>query len=178
MSIKEKYQKDVIPEMQKQFGYSNRHQVPKIDRAIINVGVGKLLKDPKQIDDIEEALRSISGQKPIRTKAKISIAGFKTRQGMEIGVKVTLRGKRMWDFLNKLVNVTLPRIRDFRGIKKSSIGQAGNINIGIKEHLVFPEIIPENVRNVFSLQVTITNSANSRREGEKLFRLLGFPIEE
>lgn len=178
MSLKEKYQKKVVPEMQKSFGYKNKLQVPRLEKVTVNVGTGKIIKDANSLEEIEKSLASICGQSPVATKAKTSIAGFKIRQGMEIGMKVTLRGNRMWDFLDKLINVVLPRVRDFQGIKKSAIDQSGNINIGIKEHLVFPEIVPEDVRNMFSLQVTVSTSAKDRKAGEELFKLLGFPMRE
>ncbi|MFZ5982202.1 MAG: 50S ribosomal protein L5 [Patescibacteria group bacterium] len=176
--LKERYQKEVIAKMQEAFSFKNGFQVPRIEKVVVNVGIGKFLKDQSQVDEIEEAISSITGQKPVFAKARVSIAGFKVREGMNVGIRVTLRGTRMWSFLDKLVNVALPRIRDFRGIKKSGVDQGGNLNIGIKEHLVFPEIIPEKVRNIFSLQVTVVSSAKNREQGEKLYRLMGFPIEE
>lgn len=178
MTLKEKYQKQVIPEMKKEFNLSNIFQVPRIKKVTVNVGTGKIIKDANSIEEIKKALRSFCGQNPVATKAKISISGFKLRQGMEIGMKATLRGKRMWDFLDKLINVALPRVKDFQGIKKSSIDQGGNINIGIKEHLVFPEIVPEDVRNMFSLQVTVGTTAKDQEISRKFFKALGFPLKE
>jgi large subunit ribosomal protein L5 len=176
--LKERYKKEVIAKMEKEFSLQSIFEVPKVEKVVVNVGIGKFLKDQAQVDEIEETLRSITGQKPVFSKARISIAGFKIRKGMNVGINVTLRGERMWSFLDKLVNVALPRIRDFRGIKKSAVDQGGNLNIGIKEHLVFPEIVPEKVRNIFSLQVTVVSTAKDKEQGEKLYRLLGFPIEE
>lgn len=176
--LKERYKKEVVAKMKEEFSLKSVFEVPKIEKVIINVGIGKFLKDQSQVDEIEEALRAIAGQKPVFSKARVSIAGFKVREGMNVGINVTLRGERMWSFLDKLVNVALPRIRDFRGIKKSAVDQGGNLNIGIKEHLVFPEIVPEKVKNIFSLQVTVVSSAKNKEQGEKLYRLMGFPIIE
>jgi large subunit ribosomal protein L5 len=122
-------------------------------------------------------LAQITGQKPIKTKSHKAISGFKIRQGLEIGAKVTLRGKRMWQFIDRLIGATLPRIRDFQGIEAKNIDQGGNLNIGIKEHIVFPEISPEKVKNIFGLQITVVASAKSREEGIELFKLLGFPVK-
>lgn len=177
MSIKEKYNKEVIAEMKKQFGLTNNLEVPKIVKVVINVGVGKYLKDGNAITEISEALSQLSGQKPVVTKAKKSIAGFKIREGLEVGMKVTLRGARKWDFIEKLVGAALPRVRDFRGIKESAVDGRGNLNIGIKEHLIFPEVVPEHVKNIFSFQVTVVTDAADREKGMTLFRLMGFPIE-
>lgn len=176
--LKERYKKEVVAKMKEEFSLKSVFEVPKIEKVIINVGIGKFLKDQSQVDEIEEALRAIAGQKPVFSKARVSIAGFKVREGMNVGINATLRGERMWSFLDKLVNVALPRIRDFRGIKKSAVDQGGNLNIGIKEHLVFPEIVPEKVKNIFSLQVTVVSSAKNKEQGEKLYRLMGFPIIE
>jgi large subunit ribosomal protein L5 len=178
MQIKDKYNKKAIPEMQKKFGFKNVMQVPRIEKVVVNVGIGKFLKDGNQIQDIKESIRIITGQNPLMTKAKTSIAGFKTREGMEIGVKTTIRGKRKWDFLDRLVGAAIPRIRDFRGIKKSAIDARGNLNLGIKEHMIFPEILPEQVKNIFSLQVNVATTAKNHEEGLELFKQLGFPIEE
>lgn len=177
MNIKERYQKQALPELSKKFGLRNVMQLPKIEKVVVNVGIGKFLKDSNQVKDIQDSITTITGQKPLLTKARVSIAGFKLREGMEVGVKVTLRGKRMWDFLDKLVNASIPRIRDFRGIKQGSVDANGNLNLGIKEHLIFPEILPEQVKNIFSLQVNVATSAKDKEMGMELFKQLGFPIE-
>jgi large subunit ribosomal protein L5 len=176
-SIQEKYNRIVISEMKKKFSLENDMEVPRIKKAVVNIGVGKYLKDSAQIKEIEESLKIIAGQKPLSTKSRKSIAGFKIREGLEVGMKVTIRGKRMWDFIERLVGAAIPRIRDFRGIKETAVDASGNLNIGIKEHLIFPEILPEQVRNIFSIQVNIVTDAGDRDKGRELFRLLGFPIE-
>lgn len=176
-SIQEKFNKQAIPEMKKEFNLRNDFEVPKIEKVVINIGVGKFLKDSAQVEDIAESAGTISGQKMVRTKSKKSIAGFKIREGLEVGMKATLRGKRMWDFIDKLVGAALPRVRDFRGIKESAVDGSGNLNIGIKEHLIFPEILPEKVKNVFGMEINIVTNAKNRVKGLKLFKLLGFPIE-
>lgn len=178
ISIREKYNKEVIPEMKKEFKLKNALEVPKMEKVVVNVGVGKFLKDSGQVSDIAESMKVITGQKPLMTKSKKSIAGFKIREGLEVGMKVTLRGRRMWSFVERLVGAAIPRVRDFQGIKESAVDERGNINIGIKEHLIFPEILPEQVKNIFSFQVNIVTSAGNREKGLALFRKLGFPIEK
>ena len=178
MSIKEKYEKEVAVEMKKQFGFTNIFQVPKIEKVVVNIGIGKFIKDSALVKDVFNSLQTIVGQKPVMTKSKKSIAGFKTREGLEIGIKATLRGKRKWDFLDKLVGAAIPRIRDFHGLKISAVDQKGNLNIGIKEHLIFPEISPEQVKTTFGFQINVTTSAKNQAEGLALFRILGFPIEK
>lgn len=163
--------------MKKEFGLENNLEVPKILKVAVNTGIGKYLKDSNQIKEIADSLSAITGQRPIMTKSKKSIAGFKTRAGLEIGVAATLRDKRMWDFLEILVGAAIPRIRDFQGIKETAIDKNGNLNMGIKEHSIFPEIFPERVKNIFSLQVNVVTNAKNREKGMALFRLLGFPIE-
>jgi large subunit ribosomal protein L5 len=175
-SLKEKYNKEVISEMKKKFDLDNVFQVPKIKKVVVNAGIGKFLKDSNQIKDVVETMRVITGQKPMMTKARLSIAGFKLREGQEIGMKVTLRGRRMWDFLERLVAASIPRVRDFQGLKASAVDSDGNLNIGIKEHVIFPEIMPENVKNMMGFQVTIVTDAKNREKGMELFRMLKFPI--
>ena len=177
ISICEKYKKEIILEMKKEFKLKNDFEVPKIKKVVVNVGMGKFLKDSNQVADIAKTLENITGQKPLVTKAKQSIAGFKIREGLEIGQKITLRGKRMWDFIEKLVGAALPRVRDFHGIKVSSVDENGNLNIGIKEHLIFPEILPEQVKNIFGLEVTIVTDAKNREMGITLFKMMKFPFE-
>ncbi len=176
-SIREKYNKTVVPELKKQFKLKNSFEVPKIKKTVVNVGVGKFLNDSAMIADILKSIETITAQKPLQTKARKSIAGFKIREGLEVGIKVTLRGQRMWDFIERMVGAALPRVKDFHGIKLSAVDSDGNLNIGIKEHMIFPEILPEQVKNVFPFQVTIVTSAKSKEEGMALFRALGFPME-
>ncbi|MCX6765986.1 MAG: 50S ribosomal protein L5 [Candidatus Moranbacteria bacterium] len=175
--IQERYKKEVVPEMKKNFKYSNTLAVPRIEKVVVNVGVGKLLRESGKIEEVESALKEITGQKPIKTKARKAISGFKIRQGLEIGMKITLRGRRMWQFIDRLVNATLPRIRDFQGIEEKVIDGKGNLNIGIQEHTIFPEISAEKVKNIFGFQVTVVINAKSHKEGVALFRALGFPIK-
>lgn len=176
-SVKDRYKDNAIPSMLEKFGYGNYLAVPKIDKVVINTGIGKLLKEGEKVEEVISALKEITGQKPIKTKAKKAISGFKIREGLEIGAKATLRGKRMWDFINRLVNITLPRIRDFQGIDEKSIDEQGNLNLGIKEQVVFPEIMPEKIRNLFGLEISITTTAKNKKEGKELFKSLGFPIK-
>jgi large subunit ribosomal protein L5 len=175
-SIKEKYNTEVISEMKKQFSFKNALQVPKIEKVVINAGIGKFIKDSSLVDDVRNVITVIASQKPVMVKAKKSIAGFKIREGQEVGIRVTLRGKRKWDFIEKLVNSAIPRVRDFRGIKESAVDSNGNFNFGIKEHTIFPEIMPENVKNIVGFQVNITTTAKNQEEGLALFRMLGFPL--
>lgn len=176
MKLKEKYNKEVIPEMKKKFGLDNVFQVPKIKKVVVNAGIGKFLKDSNQVKDVVETMRVITGQKPLMTKARLSIAGFKLREGQEVGMKITLRGRRMWDFLDRLVSASIPRVRDFQGIKVSAVDADGNLNIGIKEHMIFPEISPENVKNAVGFQVTVVVDIKDREKGLEMFRMLKFPI--
>jgi len=176
ISIKEKYSKEVIQEMKEKFAFKNALQVPRIQKVVVNAGIGKFIKDSNIVKDVVASIEVITGQKAILTKAKTSIAGFKIREGLEVGVKVTLRGQRMWQFLDRLVGASIPRIKDFQGIKESSVDSNGNLNIGLKEHVIFPEIMAENVKNVFGLQVVVVTNAKTREEGLELFRVLGFPI--
>ena len=176
ISIKEKYSKAAIAEMKAKFGFQNALQVPRIQKVVVNAGIGKFIKDSNMIKDIVSSMEVITGQKAVLTKSRTSIAGFKIREGLEVGVKVTLRGKRMWEFLDRLVGAAIPRIKDFQGIKNSSVDGNGNLNVGLKEHVIFPEIMAENVKNVFGLQAVIVTNAKTREEGLELFRVLGFPI--
>lgn len=176
-SAKEKYVKTAQAEMKKKFGYKSVMAVPRIKKVVLNVGIGKLLKENDKIEEVVTSLAAITGQKPVKTKAKKAISGFKIREGMEVGVVVTLRGVRMWQFIDRLIAATLPRTRDFQGINRKAVDTRGNLNIGIKEHTIFPEISPEKVKNIFGLQVTVSTSAQTQEEGLELFKLLGFPIK-
>ncbi len=174
--LKHKYLKEVAPMLAKEFGYQNMLAVPKILKATVNVGLGKALSDPKLIEVATSTLSRITGQKPIVRRAKKSISNFKIRQGMIIGLQVTLRGNRMYEFLDKLFNISLPRVRDFRGIKASSLDQQGNLTIGFKEHIVFPEIKSDEVESLHGLEVSITTTAKNNKIGRRLFELLGVPF--
>lgn len=174
---KKKYE-EIAPELGKALGEKNVHALPKITKVTVNVGTGKFLKEQSKVDEVVETLSAITGQKPVMTKAKKAIAGFKIREGLEVGAKVTLRGRRMWQFLDRFLNATLPRVRDFQGLSSSVVGQDGNCSIGIREQLIFPEVIPEKVGTPFSLQVVITTTAGDEERGQELFRLLGFPIRK
>ncbi len=174
--LKEKYKKDVARQFKEEFGARNVMAVPRITKVTLNCGIGKYLKEKEAVDEIAAALRDISGQKPVFAKAKKSISGFKLRQGQDVAITVTLRGQRMWHFLERLVHTALPRIRDFQGIDPKNLDANGNLNLAVKEHIVFPEIAAENVRNIFGFQVTVTNTAKTREEGTAFFRMLGFPL--
>jgi len=178
INSKTKYAENAVAKLKKEFGYTNVLAIPKIEKVIVNVGIGRLEKEKEKIKDIVETIKIITGQAPAMTKARKSISGFKVREGSVVGVKVTLRGKRMWDFIDRLVNIAYPRTRDFQGIKLSSVGDQGDLNLGIKEQIVFPEISPEEVNNIFSLQVNVKTTAKSKKEGETLFRALRFPLKD
>lgn len=181
--LKEKCKKEVAPQMMEIFGYKNLMAVPKIKKVIVNTGFGRLVsgKPSNEQKKIQEAilrdLTLITGQRPVLTSAKKSISGFKIRKGMPVGARVTLRGQRMYDFLERLIYIALPRTRDFRGIDPNSFDDKGNLTIGIKEHIAFPEISPEEVKNIFGLEITVVTTSNTKKEGVKLLRLLGFPIK-
>ncbi len=175
MSTKEVYTTKAIPAMREELGIKNPMALPRIEKVVINAGIGKVLKDSKQVEEIISSLQMITGQKVVMTKARKAIAGFKIREGLEVGVSVTLHGKRMWDFLDRLLNASLPRARDFQGLSPSVIDQYGNVNIGIKDHTIFPEIIPEKVQHVFGFQVNIVTTAENHQAGVVLFRVLGLP---
>lgn len=175
--ILEKYKKEVIPAMKERFGYQNDLAVPRITKVVVNTGIGKTLKDEKMQETISKDLAMITGQKPVPCLAKGAISGFKIRKGMKVGLKTTLRGKKMYEFLDRLVGATIPRIRDFRGLLEKSIDKEGNLTIGIKEHIVFPEIAHEDVRLIFGLEVTVVTNAKDKKKAVELFKLLGFPIK-
>lgn len=177
MRLKEKYKKEIAPKMAEKFAYKNLMETPKLVKVVINSGVGKNAKDKNFINSVMSSLERISGQKPVQTKSKKSISAFKIREGMAIGVVVTLRGKRMFDFIEKLVNITFPRIRDFRGISAKNIDKKGNLSIGFKEHIAFPEIKADEVDNIHGLQVCISTTAKTYEEGLELFKLIGFAFK-
>jgi large subunit ribosomal protein L5 len=173
--LKEQFNTVIAPNIRKDFGFKNVHQTPKILKVTLNAGFGKG-KDAKFADVVAETLKRIAGQAPVKRKARKSIAGFKIREGMVVGVSTTLRGGKMWDFLEKLSRIAFARIRDFRGIPESSVDKDGNFNYGFTEHTAFPEIPPDEVESLHGLQVTITTTAKNREEGLALFRGLGFPF--
>ncbi|MFA6553218.1 MAG: 50S ribosomal protein L5 [Patescibacteria group bacterium] len=176
--LKAKYFKLVVPAMEKRFGYKNVMAVPRLTKVVLNSGVGKSLKDDKFIDAVVNTLTRISGQKPMLARAKKSISAFKIRQGMTVGVMVTLRGNRMYDFVDKLMNVALARVRDFQGVNPKGVDEHGNLTIGFKEHIVFPEIRSDEVERIHGLEVCLTTNAKSKEEGLELFTLLGFPFKK
>jgi len=160
------------------FAYRNAMQVPKIEKVVLNMGVGEAIQNPKSLDGAVEDLTAISGQKPVITRAKASIAGFKLREGMAIGCKVTLRGDRMYDFLDKLINVALPRVRDFRGVSPKAFDGRGNYTLGIREQLIFPEIDYNKIDKIRGLEVVIVTTAKTDEEARELLRLMGMPFRE
>lgn len=176
--LEERYKKDIAPKLKSEFGIANIQAVPKLTKITLNVGVGKAMGDKKIIDNAVNTLSRITGQKPVLAKAKKSISNFKLRQGTVVGVMVTLRRARMYDFLDKMINITLPRVRDFQGIKVSSVDAQGNMNIGFKEHMVFPEIKTDGLDHIHGLEVAITTTAQDRKLGYRLFELLGIPFKK
>ncbi|MBI4132035.1 MAG: 50S ribosomal protein L5 [Candidatus Sungbacteria bacterium] len=175
--MREKFRKEAVAALHKAFGYRNAMAVPRIVKVVVNVGVGRI-REEKQHEAVGRALGLITGQKPAPRPAKKAIAAFKTRRGLVVGYRVTLRGQRMWDFLDRLVSVAIPRQRDFRGIDPKSFDPHGNLTIGFKEHIVFPEMIGEDVPFIFGLEVTIVTTARTREEGLALLKALGFPIQK
>jgi len=182
--IKEKYEKEVIPKMMKKFSYKNVMAVPKIEKVVVNTGIGKILgiadpsKRPEIIKNISSDLALICGQKPVLIKAKNAIAGFKIRKGAPVGIKVVLRGNIMYDFLERLVSLALPRFRDFKGLLPRSVDNSGNLTIGIKEHIVFPEIQIEKAKIIFGFEAVAVTSAKNKEEALEFFNLMGFPIRK
>ncbi|MCU0679862.1 MAG: 50S ribosomal protein L5 [Planctomycetes bacterium] len=178
MRLKELYKKEIISELKKHFSIKNPFLVPKVQKVVVNVGFGRFAKEKAYIEEVVKILTKITGQKVVLTKAKKSISSFKIREGMTIGAMSTLRGNRMYDFLDKLVNLTFPRVRDFRGLSEKSIDKTGNFTIGIKEIASFSEVKPEDVTNNFGLEVCIATTAKKREEAVELFRLMGFPFKK
>ena len=174
--LQEKYKNEVAPELTKKFGYKNVMQLPKIEKVIINMGVGEAVGNPKSLDAAVTDLTIIAGQKPILTRAKKSIATWKIRQGMPIGAKVTLRGVRMYQFLDKFMNVALPRVRDFHGVSSKAFDGRGNYSVGLKEQLIFPEIEYDKIDKVRGMNVVIVTSAKTDEEARKLLKLMGMPF--
>ncbi|WP_044641890.1 50S ribosomal protein L5 [Risungbinella massiliensis] len=176
--LKEHYQNEIAPALQKKFAYKSVMQVPKVEKVIINMGVGEAVQNSKALDSAVEDLTLISGQKPVITRAKKSIAGFKLREGMPIGVKVTLRGERMYHFLEKLINIALPRVRDFRGVSAKSFDGRGNYTLGLKEQLIFPEISYDKVEKVRGMDIVVVTTANTDEEARELLTQMGMPFRK
>ena len=182
--LKEKYEKEVIPAMMKEFNLKSKMAVPRIEKVVVNVGIGKMLSGQasgevkKIIETISKDLTEITGQKPIVTKARKSIAGFKVREGVPSGIAVVLRKKRMREFLDRLINMVLPRTRDFSGLRTESIDGEGNLTIAIKEQVSFPEILPENVKKSFGLGITVVTTTHDKEKGLSLLKLIGFPFKK
>lgn len=172
------YNQSVRPAMLKKFDLKNLMAVPRIEKVVINVGINSNIKDAEYLANVENTLMRISGQKPVKTTAKKSISNFKVKQGMVVGMKVTLRGERMWDFIEKLVKVTLPRVRDFHGIDPKSFDKNGNYSIGFKEYVAFPEIRPDEIERLHGLEVTVVTTAKNKEQGIELLTLLGFPFKK
>lgn len=173
--LKKKYNKEIVGYMKKEFNYKNIMQVPKLDKIVLNMGLGEAIENKKLLETGLEEMALISGQKPVKTKAKKSVAAFKLRKGMEIGCRVTLRGDRMYEFLDRFINIALPRVRDFRGISKDSFDGRGNFAVGIKEQIIFPEIDYDKVEKIHGMDVAVCTSAKNDEEARKLLEAFGMP---
>lgn len=176
MTLKERYIKEVVPMLKKELEIANVHAVPKVTKVVVSVGLSQGIKDAKVLETVEQTLLRITGQKPVKTKAKKAISNFKIRQDQVVGMMVTLRGQRMWDFLTRLTQATFPRIRDFRGVSPRVIDAKGNASFGFREHIAFPEIRSDEVERVHGLQVTVATTAGTAARGQKLLEALGFPF--
>ena len=176
--LQKKYIKEVKPQMMKEFGYGNPMVVPEIKKVSVNIGLSRAANDQNFTKDVMKDLKAITGQMPVASKAKKAISGFKIRQGQDIGLMVTLRNGRMWDFVYKFISATIPRIKDFQGIDQKSFDKQGNLSVGIKEQLIFPEISPDDITTIMGLQVNIATTSSNKKEGMRMFKLLGFPIKE
>ncbi|WP_227370360.1 50S ribosomal protein L5 [Halomonas sp. M20] len=177
-NLKERYQNEVMAGLREQFSYANVMQVPRITKVTLNMGIGEATSDKKLIDNAVADMEKLSGQKPVVTKARKSIAGFKVREGWPIGIKVTLRSERMWDFLDRLVNIAIPRVRDFRGLNPKSFDGRGNYSMGVREQIIFPELEYDKIDRIRGLDVTITTTATSDEEGRALLSALNFPFKK
>ncbi len=176
--MKEKYINEVTPELMKKFSYKSIMEVPKLEKIVLNMGVGDAIGNSKALEDAVAELTQIAGQKPVVTSAKQSIAGFKLREGMKIGTKVTLRGEKMYSFFDKLVTITLPRVRDFRGLSPKSFDGRGNYTLGVKEQLIFPEIDYDKIKKTRGMNVTVITTANSDEEAREFLKLMGMPLKK
>lgn len=178
LHVEEKYKQEAVPKLLEEFGYKNRMQVPRLEKVVVNMGLGEAIHNPKILDSATEEMTQIAGQRPVITRARKSIATFKLRAGMPIGCSVTLRGNRMFDFLTKLINIAIPRIRDFRGISRKAFDGRGNYSLGIREHIIFPEIDYDKIDKIKGLNVTIVTSAETDKEGLVLLKALGMPFRK
>lgn len=178
MRLKEKYQKEILPKLKKDFNFKNDFVAPRLNKVVLNVGFGSHAKEKEYLENIATSLSKITGQKAVFTLAKKSVSAFKIREGMTIGAKVTLRGDRMYDFVDKLVNITFPRVRDFRGISPKAVDRTGNLTIGIKDQAAFPEIKVEDIVNNFGLEICLSTSTKNREESLELYHLMGFPFKK
>lgn len=176
--LQTRYREEVVPQLVQEFGYANPMQVPHIEKVVVNIGLGEALDNPKALDAALEDLRQITGQQPVVTKARKSIANFKLREGRAIGVKVTLRGERMWALLDRFINIALPRVRDFRGVSPDTFDGRGNYTIGLREQIIFPEIQYDKIDKVRGMEITVVTSAQSDEEGRRLLKLLGMPFRD
>ncbi len=174
--LQEQYNKEIVPKLKEEFGYKNAMEVPKITKIMLNVGIGKYLKDGKYVESIKRDLAAIAGQAPVETKARKSVAGFKIREQQVVGMAVTLRGQRMYDFLDKLISVALPRVKDFRGVAAKGFDGRGNYHLGLKEHIVFPEISNDALDHIFGLQVSIVTNAGKDEPAKALMTAMNFPF--
>ena len=172
----QKIRDEIGPEMMKEFGYSSVMQIPKLDKVVVNIGLGEALQNARAIENVTADLGRITGQRPVTTKAKKSIAGFKIREGMPIGAMVTIRGRRMYEFVDRLLNASLPRIRDFQGLSRNSFDGRGNYSIGIREHTIFPEIDYNSIDRIRGMQIVIVTSAENDQEGMRFLELAGMPF--
>lgn len=176
--LHEKFIKEIAPALKEQLGLKNIMQVPRLKKVVVNVGYGRNVKEKPFIDNVESTLKAITGQKPMHNKSTKSISNFKIREGMPIGASVTLRGKRMYDFVDKLISITFPRVRDFRGVSKKSFDKQGNYTFGLKEHMAFPEIMTDAIDKIHGLQVIVNTSAKDIKGGLALLEKLGFPFQK
>ncbi|MEW6143231.1 MAG: 50S ribosomal protein L5 [Chloroflexota bacterium] len=176
--LKERYHKEVVPRLMPEFGYHNVMEAPRVEKVVFNIGLGEATQNQKALESAEKDLTAITGQHPVITRAKRSIAAFKIRAGMPIGLRVTLRGQQMWEFLDKLMNAVLPRIRDFQGVPRNAFDGHGNYTLGIKEQTIFPEIEYDKIEKVRGLEITVVTSARTDAEGQRLLELLGMPFRQ
>jgi large subunit ribosomal protein L5 len=174
--LQKQFNTDIVPKLQQEFGYKNVMQVPKITKVVLNAGIGKFIKDQKFVDSIKKDLAQIAGQAPVETKARKSIAGFKIRENQIVGLMVTLRGERMYSFLDKLINVALPRVKDFRGVNPKGFDGRGNYHLGLREQIVFPEVSTEAIEHIFGLEVSIVTTAGKDEPARALLKLMNFPF--
>lgn len=174
--LKQKYREEIVPQLMQERGYRSPMEVPRLEKIVLNIGLGEAIQNPRALEAASRDLSLISGQKPVTTRARKSIAGFKVRRGMPIGLMVTLRGDRMYDFLDKLINAALPRIRDFHGVPANSFDGRGNYSLGIREQIIFPEVEYDKIDKVRGLEVSIVTTARTDEEGKRLLELLGMPF--